>query len=76
MEVKKEDEKEAEVKPTPMCSDAPVGLYKPELNFSDFMLIRTCIELVQENLIPELQERAKLIIDKLLEAEEKIKGKE
>jgi hypothetical protein len=50
-------------------SETPTPYIRPKLNFSDCILVKNALQLLKENLIPELQERADLIIEKIEEEE-------
>lgn len=51
----------------------PAPLARPRLNFSDIILIKTCLQICKPDLIVELQSRIDIIIEELLRAEIEVK---
>jgi hypothetical protein len=53
-------------------TEAPTPMIRPRLNVSDVILIKNALQVLQPDLIPELRERADLIIQEILRAEKAV----
>jgi hypothetical protein len=53
-------------------TETPTPMIRPRLNRSDVILIKNALQVLQPDLIPELRERADLIIQEILRAEKEV----
>jgi hypothetical protein len=53
-------------------TETPTPMIRPRLNISDVILIKNALQVLQPDLIPELRERADLIIQEILRAEKEV----